>query len=51
MNKRWVYGTRTHEWILVDNTDRDWKDGISEIEMKRIGRKRAKEQYLKDRRV
>jgi len=47
MTKRWVYGTRTKEWELVGHKDRDWDDGISQAEMKKIGKKKAKEKYLK----
>ena len=25
---RWVYGTRTKKWYLVDKTDRDWAHGL-----------------------
>ncbi len=43
---KWVYGTRTNEWYLVDNTDRDYNTAISQDEMKRIGFEEAKVKYL-----
>jgi hypothetical protein len=45
--KRYVYGTRSRKWHLVGNKDRDWKYGIRKGEMKAIGKKLAKEKYLK----
>ena len=44
--RRWVYGTRTRKWILVGKDDRDWIHGISQDEMKKIGKRKAKEKYL-----
>lgn len=46
--KRWVYGTRTDEWYLVDKNDRDWIYGISEKEFKKISRDQAKKKYLRE---
>ena len=43
---RWVYGTRTGEWYLVDESDRDYASGISYDEMDKIGFDAAKAKYL-----
>ena len=43
---RWVYGTRTEKWYQVDSTDRDYKTGITEDEMNKIGFEAAKAKYL-----
>lgn len=43
---RWVYGTRTEKWCLVDSTDRDYKTGITQDEMNKIGFEAAKTKYL-----
>lgn len=45
--KRWVYGTRDKRWHLVGPEDRDFGTGISQEEMKRLGKERAKEKYLR----
>ena len=44
--KRWVYGTKTEKWYLVDNKDRDWPYGIAQETFERIGEEKAKEMYL-----
>ena len=44
---RYVYGTRDKKWYLISPDDRDWKYGITEEEMKRLGKKRAREKYLR----
>lgn len=44
--RRWVYGTRTELWYLVDSKDRDWSIGIGQEEMVAIGPDAAKEKYL-----
>lgn len=46
IDKRYVYGTRDEKWHLVDSDDRDWKTGITPLEMKRLGKKGAKAKYL-----
>jgi len=47
-DKRWVYGTRTKKWYLVDNSDRDYSQGIAQKTFKEIGEEKAKEMYLSD---
>jgi hypothetical protein len=49
--KRWVYGTRTKKWYLVDKSDRDYAHGISIKEMDKIGFVEAKIKYLSARMV
>ena len=44
--KKWVYGTRTEKWYLVNSDDRDYTSGITESEMKIIGKVAAKIKYL-----
>ena len=44
--KRWVYGTRTEKWYLVNSDDRDYISGITESEMEAIGKVAAKIKYL-----
>jgi len=44
--KRWVYGTNTNKWYLVDNTDRDFGSGVAQETFKEIGKEKAKEMYL-----
>ena len=44
--KRWVYGTRTDKWYLVDSTDRDFSKGIAQETFLEIGKEKAKEMYL-----
>ena len=44
--KRWVYGTKTQKWYLVDSTDRDYKTAITQEEMEKIGPEEAKIKYL-----
>ena len=44
--KRWVYGTRTGKWYLIDSNDRDYMAGITESEMEAIGEVAAKSKYL-----
>lgn len=46
MTKRYVYGTRTNKWYLVDKNDRDYIHGITPNEFKKIGKKAAKQKYL-----
>lgn len=43
---KYVYGTKTNKWYLVDKTDRDFKYGISKSEFKKIGEDSAKHKYL-----
>ena len=43
---RWVYGTRTQKWHLIEPGDRDYNSAITQEEMKKIGREQAKEKYL-----
>ena len=49
--KRFVYGTRTEKWYLVDETDRDFIHGITIERMQEIGRTKAKEEYLRPRMI
>jgi len=44
--RKWVYGTRNKKWVLVSKDDRDYKVGISQEHMKKIGRTKAKKEYL-----
>lgn len=44
--KRWVYGTRDNKWHLVGKDDRDYEKGITQDEMKKLGKDKAKEKYL-----
>ena len=44
--KRWVYGTRTNEWYLVDKSDKDHSIGIARETFKEIGKDEAKKMYL-----
>ena len=44
--KKYVYGTKTNRWYLVDQTDRDYQSGISIKEFNRIGKEAAKIKYL-----
>ena len=44
--KKWVYGTRTEKWYLVNSDDRDYTSGITESEMETIGKVAAKIKYL-----
>ena len=46
VKKRYVYGTKTNKWYLVGKSDRDFKDGLSLAEFKRLGQEKAKEKYL-----
>ena len=43
---RWVYGTNTDKWYLVDRFDRDYNFGISQDQMKLWGKEKAKREYL-----
>lgn len=47
MAKKWVYGTRTKKWYLVDVTDRDYAHGITQDKMKKIGKEKAINVYLR----
>ena len=49
--KRFVYGTRTNKWYLVDASDRDFETGISQDRFKELGFTAAKELYLRTRRI
>jgi len=49
--KKWVYGTKDNKWYLVGPEDRDYEHGISQEEFKRLGPEKAKEEYLKPRRI
>ncbi len=44
--KRWVYGTRSESWHLVNDTDRDFAHGIAQATFNKIGKAAAKEKYL-----
>ena len=44
--KKWVYGTRTGKWYLIDSDDRDYTSGITESEMEAIGKVAAKIKYF-----
>lgn len=46
-NKRYVYGTKTKEWYLVDESDRDFCHGIPFNLFHEIGEVEAKELYLR----
>ena len=46
---RWVYGTRTNKWYLVDSSDRDFEIGISQQFVLDNGFGKAKEKYLSPR--
>ena len=50
-NWRWVYGTRTNKWYLVDRSDRDFDIGISQQFVLDNGFDKAKEEYLSPRLV
>jgi len=41
--KRWVYGSRSKKWHLVGSDDRDYKCGITQAKIKKIGKSVAKE--------
>ena len=43
--KRYVYGSRSKKWHLVDSSDRDYKHGFTKSDMKRLGKKKAKEKW------
>lgn len=43
---RWVYGTKTNKWYLVDQSDRDYDSGIEQKEFEKIGKETAKKKYL-----
>jgi len=43
---KWVYGTNTGKWYLVDRFDRDYNYGISQDQMKLWGKEKAKREYL-----
>ena len=47
--KKWVYGTRSKKWELVDQLDRDFHYAISQEKMKEIGFDVARELYLSAR--
>lgn len=47
--KVWVYGTRTDKWYLVGENDRDYSHGIKQQRMKKIGRGKALNEYLRNR--
>ena len=47
--KKWVYGTRSEKWELVDQNDRDYRFAISQDDMKKMGFEVAKERYLSPR--
>jgi len=49
--KRFVYGTRTNKWYLVDASDRDFEAGISQNEFKELGSDVAKALYLRTSRI
>jgi len=44
--KRWVYGTRSDKWYLIDKKDRDFETGLTQREFRSLGVKKAKERYL-----
>lgn len=44
--KKWVYGTKDKKWHLVGQEDRDYKQGISQKEFKKLGKQKAKKKYL-----
>ena len=46
MELRWVYGTRTEKWYLVDGSDRDFSIAITQEKMSEIGFDEAKILYL-----
>ena len=46
MERKWVYGTRNHKWVLVGKDDRDYRYGITQDEMKKIGKRKAIKKYL-----
>ena len=49
--KRWVYGTRTRKWYLIDWKDRDYRHGIRQGQMKKLGRKKAINEYLRGKMI
>jgi hypothetical protein len=49
--KRWVYGTRDNKWHLVDKKDRDFEHGITQDEMNKLGKEKAKVKYLQPHRI
>ena len=49
MAKRYVYGTRSKKWHLVGVSDRDYSQGFTPSELKKIGRAKAKKRYLAGR--
>lgn len=51
MEKRYVFGTRSKKWHLVGPDDRDYKCGITQAAMKRIGKSAAKKKYLAPNRI
>lgn len=49
--KKWVYGTEDNKWHLVGPDDRDYDTAISQKDFKRLGKNKAKVQYLQVSRV
>ena len=46
MGLRYVYGTKTKAWHLVNESDRDFKFGLTADQMSKLGIKKAKKIYL-----
>ena len=49
--KRWVYGTKDKKWHFVGKDDRDFDHGITQEEMKKLGKDKAMKKYLGARMV
>lgn len=43
---KWVYGTRTEKWHLVDHTFYDYESGISPEDFGKMSPEQAQEIYL-----
>lgn len=46
MGKRYIYSDWTKKWHLVDKGHRDWRDGFTPSQLKKLGKAKAKQIYL-----
>lgn len=44
---RWVFGTKSNQWHLVNENDRDYAQGINEWDFRNMSEFEAKAMYLK----
>lgn len=46
MEKKWIYNPHTHRWYLISSDDENYRYGISQEEIRKLGRFQAMQKYL-----